>query len=108
MMKFRRYKSLAVPTEPIEGGCNASNHNLALLDEIDALGLSRTTALICDADGELHKVPDWRTKRLTEKEKQQIQLEYQVFFDVDHSKRLFDNNIPLTKEQAEVFRETLK
>lgn len=102
MTKFRRYQPLAVSTEPLSGGCNASNHNMALLDEIDALGLSRERALACDACGELHKVPDWRTKKITENEKKRDQLEHQMFFDVDHSKRLFDNNIPLTKEQLEV------
>ena len=102
-MNFRRYPKLTTLTEPVCGdGCNASNSNLALLDEIDALGLSRERALVCDNDGELHKVDDWMTKTLTEDEKKLIQLEYQMFFDTDHSKRLFDNNIPLTERQLEV------
>jgi len=95
MKKFRRYQPLKVSTEPISGGCNASYHNRALLEEIDALGLSRERALVCDEGGELHKATDWESQILTKEESESIELEYQAFFNVDHSKRLFDNNLPI-------------
>ncbi len=94
-MKFRKYTELPASTEPLVEGCNCSKHNFDLLDEIDRLGLSRNRALKIDENGELQKVENWQDMKLTADEIQEINNEYENFFDVDHSKRRFDNCLPL-------------
>jgi len=94
-MENRRFTPFPPSTKPLITGISASKKNIDLLDEIDSMGLSRERALKADENGELQKVENWQDMKLTDQEKQEINNENENFFDVDHSKRRFDNNLPL-------------